>query len=235
MIQEQLSSPDSPADLGSVFDFLIAGGPLMVPIGICSVLALGYVIERAIRLRAGQLGSTSYGRRILAAHASSGRAGALDVVRQEERPLGRILAAGLRRAGAPTLEREKAVEDAGAREVKRLTANLRPLVVISVIAPLLGLLGTVWGIIVAFAEVAHSQALGRPELLAGGIYQALITTAAGLVVAIPAQTAYFWFKSRIDRFVLRAEDLYEELERGFDGSPAPVAEVPPALAAGGAS
>ena len=181
MIQEQsLSSPGSPADLGSVFDFLIAGGPLMVPIGICSVIALGYVIERMIRLRAGELGSTSYGRRIVAAHASSGRAGALDVVRQEERPLGRILAAGLKRAGAPRLEREKAVEDAGAREVKRLAANLRPLVVISVIAPLLGLLGTVWGIIVAFAEVAHSQALGRRRRIHEWSGEASVTEGSGV-------------------------------------------------------
>jgi biopolymer transport protein ExbB len=238
MIQaEPLSSPASSADLDSLFDFLVAGGPLMIPIGICSVLALAYAIERSIRLRAAELGSPGYGRRILAAHASAGRGAALEVVQAEDRPLGRILATGLRRSGAPRLEREKAVEDAGAREVKRLTAKLRPLVVIGVIAPLLGLLGTVWGIIEAFADIAHSQALGRPDLLAGGIYQALITTAAGLVVAIPTQTAYFWFRSRIDHFVARAEDLYDELEAGLHGASAPAPDVaaPTALVAGGAS
>ncbi len=238
MIQEEvLSSPNAPTDLGSVFDYLVAGGPLMVPIGICSILALAYVIERSIRLRSGELGARRYGERILAAFTSGGPSGALVVVREDERPLGRVLAAGLRRWGAPVPEREKAVEDAGLREVKRLTGNLRPLVVIGVIAPLLGLLGTVWGIIAAFAEIAHSQALGRPELLAGGIYQALITTAAGLVVAIPTQAAYFWFRSRIDRFVRNAEDVYDELERRSEHASAPRAESVhlPALVPGVAS
>ena len=119
------------------------------------------------------------------------------------------------------LEREKAVEDAGAREVKRLHANLRPLVLVGLIAPLLGLLGTVWGMIEAFSNIALQDGLGKPELLASGISQALITTAAGLTVAIPTQAAYFWLKGRIDRFVRRTEDLYLDIVPDLDRLRAP--------------
>lgn len=195
----------------SVFDLLIAGGPLMIPIALCSIVALSYAVERSIRLRDGELGSKGYGKRIVETLSTNGPREALEICDRESRPLGRILAAGLRREKAPVLEREKAVEDAGLREVKRLNANLRPLVVVGMIAPLLGLLGTVWGMIESFSSIALQDGLGKPELLAAGISQALITTAAGLSVAIPTQAAYFWFRGRIDRFVRRTEDIYLEL------------------------
>ena len=107
------------------------------------------------------------------------------------------------------------MEDAGAREVRRLSSPLRPLVVVGMLAPLLGLLGTVWGMIEAFSSIALDGGLGKPELLASGISQALVTTAAGLAVAIPTQAAAFWFKSRIDRFVQRTEDLYGEMNEAL--------------------
>ena len=123
--------------------------------------------------------------------------------------------AALRAWGEPFLEREKAVEDAGAREVRRLSANLKPLVVVAMIAPLLGLLGTVWGMIVAFSTIAMQDGLGKPELLAAGISQALITTAAGLTIAIPTQAAYYYLKGRVERFTLQAEELYGELNHSL--------------------
>mgnify|MGYP001442405301 CR=1 FL=1 len=95
----------------------------------------------------------------------------------------------------------------------RLNARLRPLAVIGVMAPLLGFLGTVFGMIQAFTTIALEEGLGRPELLAAGISQALVTTAAGLCVAIPAQAAYFWFRARVERFAHRSEDLYLELDQ----------------------
>jgi len=113
------------------------------------------------------------------------RAG-LELCEREKTFQARILTVGLKRADAGWQERDKAVEDAGSREVERLSAGLRPLVVIGMIAPLLGLLGTVWGMIEAFRVVATGEGLGDPTKLAGGISQALVTTAAGLAVAIPA-------------------------------------------------
>ncbi len=202
----------APAELDSVFDMVINGGPLMIPIALCSVVALAYTVERSIRLRASELGTPKLGKDVLDAVESGGPTGGLAVCENRDKPLTRILGAGLARFGNSVLEVEKAVEDAGEREVRRLSANLRPLVLIGVIAPLLGLLGTVWGMIEAFSSIALKGGLGKPELLASGISQALITTAAGLAIAIPAQAVYYYFRGRIDRFVHRSEDFYLQLE-----------------------
>lgn len=215
----QLSPPT--VQLDTLWDIIVSGGILMWPIGLCSVIGLAYIVERAIRLRDGELGSTSYGRSILDALKTGGATQAIQTCDREARPLGRILRAGLARAGAQSLEREKAVEDAGARELKRMNARLRPLAVVGVLAPLLGFLGTVFGMIQAFINIALKQGLGRPELLAAGISQALVTTAAGLCVAIPAQAAYFWFRARIDTFSRRTEDVYQELDECLRTQPLP--------------
>ncbi|MFQ5748627.1 MAG: MotA/TolQ/ExbB proton channel family protein [Planctomycetota bacterium] len=196
------------AGLDSLLDMILHGGPVMIPIGLCSIVSLAYIVERFIRLRKHRLGSMQQGEEVLVAVQDGGPRKGLDYCLQKDTPLTRILAAGLKMAGRPFLEVEKAVEDAGMREVKRLSANLRPLVVVAAIAPLLGLLGTVWGMIQAFSNIAVQESLGKPELLASGISQALITTATGLSIAIPTQAAYFFFKSRIDRFVHRVEDFY---------------------------
>ncbi len=203
--------PAQAAPLDSLFDLVVSGGPIMIPIALCSIVALAYIVERSIRLRAGRLASRRFENELLAALASGGPSTALTVCDGSSTAQARIVAAGLAHAEADWFQREKAVEDAGAREVSRLSSNLRPLVVVSMIAPLLGLLGTVWGMIVAFANIGLAEGLGKPETLASGISQALVTTAAGLVVAIPTQAAYYWFKGRIDRFVQRTEDLYARL------------------------
>lgn len=208
----QTSAPADPgATLSSLFDMVVDGGPLMIPIGFCSVIAVAYTVERMVRLRGGRLGSPRLGRRLLDGVREGGVPAGLDLCQKSRTPLARILAAGFQRTGCPRLELEKAVEDAGGREVRRLSAGLRPLVVVAMIAPLLGLLGTVWGMIDAFSNIAMKDGLGKPELLASGISQALITTAAGLAVAIPTQAAYYYFRSRIDRFVRRVEDVYAEV------------------------
>jgi len=194
-------------NLTSLYDMLMDGGPLMVPIGLCSIVALAYTVERSVRLRAGRLGTERQGRKIVAGVRQGGARGGIELVDGDATPLARVIAAGLRRAGHSVLDMERAAEDCGTREVKRLAANLRPLVVVAMIAPLLGLLGTVWGMIDAFTNIALKEGLGKPELLASGISQALITTAAGLAVAIPTQAVYYYFRSRIDRFARLAEDV----------------------------
>ena len=205
-------APDGRA-VQSLFDLLLAGGPVMVPIGIASVVALGFAVERWIRLQPGQLGSGSFGRSIVDAVRSGGVERGLATCRERDTPVSRILAVGLAGARAPFLEREKAVEDVASREVRGLAANLRPLYLVYLVAPLLGLLGTVWGMIEAFSNIATNEGLGKPELLAEGIYQALTTTAAGLAIAIPALVAHHYLKGRIERFSRRVEGFYLEIER----------------------
>lgn len=212
-------------EIDSVFDMILNGGPLMIPIALCSIISIAFIVERSIRLREGELGSRRFGKRVLASLDEGGPEKALKACESEAKPLSRILGTALNRFSSPQLELEKAVEDAGSREVKRLNANLKPLIVVGMIAPLLGLLGTVYGMIEAFSNIALQDGLGRPELLASGISQALITTAAGLSVAIPTQAAHFWLRGRIDKFVHRTEDLFQELEAGMNRFRSPKLET----------
>jgi biopolymer transport protein ExbB len=230
MFPSQDAAKPTVARLDSIFDMVLAGGPVMIPLAICSVLALGYAVERALRLRERALGANGFGKELLAAVAAGGVVRGLELCQQRPHLAAtRVLRTALARWGEPREEREKHVEEAALREVRALHAKLKPLHSIAVVAPLLGFLGTVYGMIVAFQTVALSgEALGRPELLAAGISQALITTAVGLTIAIPAQVAYFWLRSRVDRFARRLEELYAELVETLSPPIVPVA--PPAAA-----
>lgn len=204
--------------LDSLYDFAVAGGPVMVPLALCSMVALAYAVERALRLRAAPLGIGRFEGELIGAVTVGGAPRALELCSRSPTPLARVLRVAIERARAPFAEREKAVEDAGAREVRRLASGLRPLAVVAVLAPLLGFLGTVIGMIQAFTIVATTDALGKPQMLAGGIAQALITTATGLVIAIPAQAAHFWLRGRIERFARRAEEVHGEVARRLEAA-----------------
>ena len=195
---------------GTLLGLLLAGGPLMIPIALCSVIGL----------RGARLGGARFLRQIAEAAAARGPAGALDLCGPGAPLLGRILGHGLEHATAPASERDRLVGDLASTELKRLLASLRPLQVVWSIAPLLGLLGTVWGMIEAFGRIASASGLGRPEQLAGGITQALVTTAAGLVVAIPAIVCHHGLKGRIEGFARRIEDGQRLLERALAAAPA---------------
>jgi biopolymer transport protein ExbB len=123
-----------------------------------------------------------------------------------------VLAVGLERAHWNHQDRESAVGDMAATQMRRLAHNLRPLLIVYLVAPLLGLLGTVWGMIESFGEIALQAGLGKPELLASGIYQALTTTAAGLVVAIPAIVLHHLLKGRLENFARLVEDTQRDVE-----------------------
>ena len=207
-----LQSPQAAAKYDSLYELTISGGPIMIPIGVCSVVALAYATDRWLRLRPTYLGSSKHGQRIVETVEKEGVDGALAMCKKSPTSLAKVVAIGLSRASLPHLEREKAVEEAAASEVDRLSVNLRPILLVYLVAPLLGLLGTVWGLILAFTEIALAEGLGKPEMLAKGVYQALVTTAAGLVVAIPAIVVHQYLKGRIDAFVRRLEGVWDELE-----------------------
>src|SRR5688572_21455974 len=205
------AQPDGVARLDSIYDMLVAGGPVMVPLALCSVIALMYGIERLLRLRASVLGTSGLEDELLAAVRAGGTRRGIELCELRPSPAARVMRTALVRWPAPFAEREKLVEEAALREVRALSGNLRPLHYIAMLAPLLGFLGTVYGMIVAFTTVALHSAVGKPELLAAGISQALITTAAGLTIAIPAQVAYYWLKSRVERFARAVEAMYAKL------------------------
>lgn len=220
--------------LSSFYELVLSGGPVMVPLGLCSIAALAFGAERLLALRERRLGTRGFAQALLGALREAPHAGGPERARllcaQSGTPLARVLVAALERAPEGARPAEKAAEDAGARELAALHSSLRPLVAIAAIAPLLGLLGTVWGIILAFGDIGSSDALGRPDVLAASISQALVTTATGLAIAIPLHVLYHWLRARVDRFAREAEAAYELLRAELFGARAAPADESAPLA-----
>jgi biopolymer transport protein ExbB len=193
-----------PIPTRSLLQVVRDGGPLMLPIGLCSVVLLVFVFERSISLRRGRVIPHPFVKRFLQQMRDGelDRERALELCERNQSPVGEVFAAAVRKWGRPSVEVEQAMLDAGERATNGLRKYFRVLNGVSTISPLMGLLGTVLGMIRAFNAIATGDAMGRPEMLAGGISQALLTTAAGLSVAIPALIAYLYFAGRVDQLVM---------------------------------
>ena len=187
-----------------MLDLVKAGGWLMIPIVLCSIAAMAIIVERLWSLQRKRVAPED-----LAVEVREWvRRGALTEERvqalRESSPLGRILASAL--AGRD-LDREfmkEGIEDVGRHVVHELGRYLDALGTIAAITPLLGLLGTVIGMIRVFSAIT-AQGVGEPGVLAGGISEALITTAAGLTVAIPSLLFYRFFRGRVEELVVTME------------------------------
>jgi biopolymer transport protein ExbB len=180
------------------------GGPLMYPIFACSVLSLGIFLERLLTFVRVRRGTDILVREVESLVINKRIDEALIVCQRTGTPLSRILIAALRLAGRSREEIKIAVDEVGSREAAPLERYLGLLGTIATISPLLGLLGTVLGMIEAF-NVISVQGVGTPATLGGGISQALITTAAGLSVAIPVILLHKYLSSRVDRVILEME------------------------------
>lgn len=200
LLLAQAAAPD-PADVavGSVWDFIVKGGWMMLPIGLCSLAVIAVGVERSIVLRRTTVAPANLTPELIPLLARGAKRDALALLDRAPSPLSRILREGAQRLGRPIASVEKHMVSQGEHEIAQLRRRLRTLSVVAAVAPLLGLLGTIFGMIKAFQTVALSgEALGRTELLAEGIYEAMITTAAGLVVAIPALVLHHFFVARIE-------------------------------------
>ena len=182
----------------------MAGGWLMVLIVLCSIVVLAICIERLFTLNPKKIAPPH----LLATVWKQLKAGEMDASRlktlKQSSPLGRILAAGLSNAYHGREVMKESIQEAAQHVVHDLERYLNTLGTIAAIAPLLGLLGTVVGMIKVFAEIM-SQGTGNASVLAGGISEALITTAAGLTVAIPALAMHRYFVGKIDAIVVELE------------------------------
>lgn len=196
---------------GRVLDVFLRGGILMWPILLCSIIALAFVIERLIGLRV----SANFPRELFSRVRDLVRQGltneAIDLCKNNDTAFARLMHSCLVRAEAGGHEMEAALEETGGRVLYDLRRNVRPLGVIADIAPLLGLMGTVTGMIRCFDVVARAGALGRAELLAEGIAEALLTTLFGLAVAIPSLVFYYYFRGKADSLVRLMEDACIEI------------------------
>ncbi|WP_200179734.1 MotA/TolQ/ExbB proton channel family protein [Ectothiorhodospira mobilis] len=187
-----------------MFELVKAGGWLMLPILACSVLALAIVLERLWSLRRRRVVPP----RLVVQIWQWLQAGELDDTRlralREGSPLGRILASGLVNRGHSREVMKESIEDTGRQVAHELERFLNTLGTIAAVTPLLGLLGTVLGMIQVFSVIT-AVGVGDPGELAGGISQALITTAAGISVAVPSLVFHRYFRGRVDELVLEME------------------------------
>jgi biopolymer transport protein ExbB len=197
----------------SLWQILIAGGPLVIPIVVCSFVLLLVVFERTVALRRSKIIPKLFVERFLLqiSEGAVDRHGALELCEENNSLAAEVFAAALRKWGKPAVEVEQAILDEGERAASSMRRYLRAINGVSTVCPLFGLLGTVWGMIQSFNEIAGSSAMGRPELLAGGIGTALMSTAAGLCVAIPALILYLYFVGRVDSLVMELDRCGQDL------------------------
>jgi len=200
-----------------VFEIIKAGGWVMWPILVCSVVAMAITIERLWTLQRRRVAPSGL---VLQVWQWT-REGKLDAKRiqalREGSPLGRLLATGILNRHHDRSIMQESIEDVGRLVAHQLERYLNTLGTVASISPLLGLLGTVFGIIRAFAAMT-SKGIGDPAMMAGGISEALVTTAAGLIVAIPAMVFYRYLRGRVDEPVLIMEHEAMKLVEVMQGA-----------------
>jgi len=197
-----------------MFSIIQKGGPIMYLIIASSILAMAVVIERLVHLYRAQIDTREFMHTISSTVKRNRIVDAIEICDRTPGPIARILKAGIIKHDRPRSEIKEAIEDNALFEVPRLEKNLGVLATIAHIAPLLGLLGTVTGMVRAFQviqEKATAMHAVSPGDLAGGIWEALLTTVGGLIVAIPTFIAYNYLVSRVDGFILDMEHAATEL------------------------
>jgi len=190
------------------------GGPLMYLIILCSVLAFAVILERLYHLYRARIDTGKFMEEIVSILRRNRVMEALNLCDKTPGPTARIVKAGIIKHDRPKTEIREAIEDTALHEVPLLEKNLGVLATIAHISPLLGLLGTVVGMVRAFQVIQEKATLLQPVNpgdLAGGIWEALVTTVAGLSVAIPAYVAYNYLVSRVDGLVLDMEKSASDL------------------------
>ncbi|MFA6507554.1 MAG: MotA/TolQ/ExbB proton channel family protein [Treponemataceae bacterium] len=194
-----------------MFELLIKGGPVMIPIGLCALVATVIIVERLLFFRA--IGRSD--KRLLTKVKPLVAQGRFEEVAklcdENESPLARLLMAGIEYRDLSEIDLKEAVMNAANREVPRVERFMSALGTIANISTLLGLLGTVTGNIRAFGVLASTGAMGNPALLAGAIAEALITTAAGLIISIPATVFYNYFVTRANKTITDMESSVGDL------------------------
>ena len=213
---------------GQLLDLFNKGGPMMWPLLAAAVLGLTFIIERAWVLYRSKIRVDEFLTKVRAALLKKRSVKeAVTVCESYRGPIAAIMKAGLLKYGASDEEIEKNIEIAATHELARLERGLAVLASVSNVAPLLGFLGTVTGMINAFDALSKTTQVD-PTVVAGGISEALITTASGLAIAVPTLVFYNWFSAMIARFVLEMEtasnlllETFIEMEQAGGGGAAP--------------
>ncbi len=189
----------------SFLGLLLKGGWVMLPIFLSSILTLYAILERLIVISRATRVPRWWLNEIKSKIVAKDAQGAAMLCEQQRHATARVIQAGIKKLGMPGKALEDALEKAGQEEIYRLEKNLSLLGTMAGIAPMLGFLGTVLGMIQSFMSIAQATQQISPQLLSGGIYEAMITTAAGLVVGIVANVGYYYFLMRIQKAIQQIE------------------------------
>jgi biopolymer transport protein ExbB len=198
-----------------MFEIVKSGGIVMVPIILCSILGVAITLERLWTLRGQRVVPEELTDKIWQWVENRALSDKQLMALQQHSPLGRVLAAGLANRHRDRVVMMEAIEDAGRHVMHDLERYLNTLATIASISPLLGLLGTVTGMIRTFKAITIAG-IGNPTAMASGIAEALITTAAGLIVAIPAFVAYRYLRGKVDALVIDMEKESLKLVQAID-------------------
>jgi biopolymer transport protein ExbB len=201
---------DQPGWLAQALDLLFKGGPVMMVLLALSVVALAIILVKWSQFARAGLRRTGFVEPAVAALGAGDREAALTALRRSRHPAARVMETAVVAAANPRVsadDRDAEIGRVGTAEIRNLETYLRGLEVIANLSPLLGLLGTVLGMINAFSELEAAGAKVDPALLAGGIWEALLTTAFGLVIAIPALAAYYMFEGRVEMVRATMKDV----------------------------
>lgn len=208
------SSPSQPKGIPQdPLGIILAIGWFMYPLGLTSIIAAWVAIERLVVLRRGRVIPQPFVKRFFDLLESDqlDAKSAIKLCDDNGSPVASVFAHGIRKWGKPSVEVEQAIIDGGERQVGQLRSYLRVLNGAATIGPLLGLLGTVWGMVVSFNTIAMTSAMGKSSELAAGIGMALLTTVVGLMIAIPSLVMYMYLSGRVDALVMEMDSLAQEL------------------------
>ncbi|MCP3986491.1 MAG: MotA/TolQ/ExbB proton channel family protein [bacterium] len=211
-ILQQAVSGDSASvasSLEQALEMLRLGGPVMMVLAVVSVVGLAIVLIKLYQFWSLQVGARHFATEAIASWRAGRMQEAVQILAASRSPLARVLEVAIRgkhRAGSSDYVLREEVARVGALHLERLRSYLRALEAIATLSPLLGLLGTVLGMIEAFRQLEHAGNRASPAILSGGIWEALLTTAVGLSVAIPAVAALNWLEGRVGRLGHAMED-----------------------------
>lgn len=189
----------------SVLDLAIQGGFMMIPIFILSVIAIYLFFERLMIINKANQSPDIFMNRVKELVLRGDINGAKLLCAQQDSPVGRMIQKGLSRIGSPLKNIEASIENVGKLELFKLEKNLSSIATIAGAAPMMGFLGTVIGMVQAFIAIAQEEGSVSPKLLSSGIYTAMITTVAGLIVGIMAYLAYNFLVTRVQKVVHKME------------------------------
>ena len=189
----------------SVIDLALAGGPLMIPIVLSSFLAIYIFVERLRTVNKANESPDAFMGKIKELVLKGDITSAKMLCSQHDTPVARMIEKGVARIGSPLINIEASIENVGKIELFKLEKNLSVLATVAGAAPMMGFLGTVIGMVQAFISIAQEEGSVSPKLLADGIYTAMITTVAGLLVGIIAYLGYNYLVTRVSKVVHKME------------------------------